>query len=204
VAGIPVFSPRRPASSLLYDLARRAMDVAGAALLLALSLPLLAAAAALIRLTAGGPVLFSQQRVGLNGRPFSIHKLRTMLPDAPPQAPHPRRADDPRITLVGRVLRRLSIDELPQLWNVLRGEMSLVGPRPEMPFVVDEYDAIQRQRLAVKPGITGLWQISADRAFRIHDNVHYDLYYVEHRSFSLDVAILLMTPFVLLARDRAV
>jgi lipopolysaccharide/colanic/teichoic acid biosynthesis glycosyltransferase len=149
-------------------------------------------------------VLFAQQRVGLCGRLFRIYKLRTMHAGAPVQALHPSRSDDPRITAVGRLLRRLSIDELPQLWNVLRGEMSLVGPRPEMPFVVAGYDPIQRQRLSVKPGITGLWQISADRAFQIHANVHYDLYYVEHRSLSLDAAILLMTPFVLLARHRAV
>jgi exopolysaccharide biosynthesis polyprenyl glycosylphosphotransferase len=204
VAGIPVFSPRRPGSSVLYDLARRLLDVAGSLILLGLTLPVLAVAALLIRLSTGGSVLFSQKRIGLNGCPFSIYKLRTMRVDAPPDALHPRGADDPRITRVGRLLRRLSIDELPQLWNVLRGEMSLVGPRPEMAFVVAEYDAIQRQRLAVKPGLTGLWQISADRAFRIHDNVHYDLYYVENRSLSLDLAILLMTPVVLLARDRAV
>jgi len=204
LAGIPVFSPRRPASSPLYEAARRVLDVAGALALLVPALPLLALGAALIRLTSPGPVLFCQQRVGLGGRPFSIHKLRTMHADAPAQAPHPRRRDDPRITRVGRLLRRLSIDELPQLWNVLRGEMSLVGPRPEMPFVVAGYDPIQRQRLSVKPGLTGLWQISADRAFQIHDNVHYDLYYVENRSLSLDAAIVLMTPLALLARHRAV
>ncbi|HUC43799.1 MAG TPA: sugar transferase, partial [Candidatus Sulfotelmatobacter sp.] len=91
----------------------------------------------------------------------------------------------------------------PQLWNVLRGEMSLVGPRPEMPQLVQEYREVQRERLAVKPGITGLWQISADRAFRIHDNMQYDLYYIEHRGLTLDLAILMMTPFVMMARDRA-
>jgi lipopolysaccharide/colanic/teichoic acid biosynthesis glycosyltransferase len=126
-----------------------------------------------------------------------------MRVDSPRYDHHPEEATDRRVTPVGRWLRRTSIDEIPQLVNVLRGEMSLVGPRPEMPFVVERYDEIQRLRLTVKPGVTGLWQISADRAFRIHDNLQYDLYYVDHRSALLDVAIVCATPFVLLARDRA-
>jgi lipopolysaccharide/colanic/teichoic acid biosynthesis glycosyltransferase len=105
----------------------------------------------------------------------------------------PTEGEDPRVTPVGRFLRRTSLDELPQLINVLLGHMSLVGPRPEMPFIVESYTRLQRQRLTVKPGITGLWQISADRAFMIHENVGYDLYYVRHRSLWMDVAILLHT-----------
>jgi len=168
-----------------------------------LTWPLILAGAAAIRLDSPGPVFFRQKRIGLGGRAFTIYKLRTMRQDAPAYAEHPRTTDDPRITAVGRFLRRSCIDELPQLWNVLRGEMSLVGPRPEMPQLVQEYREVQRERLAVKPGITGLWQISADRAFRIHDNMQYDLYYIEHRGLTLDLAILMMTPFVMMARDRA-
>jgi lipopolysaccharide/colanic/teichoic acid biosynthesis glycosyltransferase len=116
-----------------------------------------------------------------------------MYVDAPKYALHPEDAEDARITPVGRFLRRTSLDELPQLINVLRGEMSLVGPRPEMPFIVEQYNAHQRQRLDVIPGITGLWQLSADRAFLIHENIFYDLYYIRHRSFFMDVAVLLHT-----------
>ena len=108
--------------------------------------------------------------------------------------PARRRAGrDPRITPVGRFLRHTCIDELPQLLNVLRGEMSLVGPRPEMPFIVEQYEEIHRRRLAVKPGITGLWQLSADRSSPIHQNISYDLYYVRNRNLMMDVAILLHT-----------
>jgi lipopolysaccharide/colanic/teichoic acid biosynthesis glycosyltransferase len=105
----------------------------------------------------------------------------------------PADVTDPRITRVGRFLRRSSLDELPQLLNVVRGEMSLVGPRPEMPFIVEQYEPVHRQRLVVKPGITGLWQLSADRAYRIHENLEYDLYYIRHRNFFMDVAVLLHT-----------
>jgi lipopolysaccharide/colanic/teichoic acid biosynthesis glycosyltransferase len=116
-----------------------------------------------------------------------------MYVDALKYALHPEDAEDPRITPVGRFLRRTSLDELPQLINVLRGEMSLVGPRPEMPFIVEQYDAHQRQRLDVIPGITGLWQLSADRAFLIHENIFYDLYYIRHRNFFMDIAVLVHT-----------
>jgi lipopolysaccharide/colanic/teichoic acid biosynthesis glycosyltransferase len=116
-----------------------------------------------------------------------------MWTDASVYQVHPTCAEDPRVTRVGRWLRRSSLDELPQLINVLKGEMSLVGPRPEMPFIVDQYDEKQRQRLCVTPGLTGLWQLSADRAFLIHENIYYDLYYIRNRNFFMDVAILLHT-----------
>jgi exopolysaccharide biosynthesis polyprenyl glycosylphosphotransferase len=202
LAGMPVFTRRLPAASPVYDAVKRLIDVAGALALVVVTSPLLLLGAVLVRLTSSGPVLFRQQRVGLNGELFTIVKLRTMRHDAPVYEVHPTRREDPRVTAVGAWLRRFSVDELPQLWNVLRGEMSLVGPRPEMAFIVAKYDEIQRQRMVVKPGVTGLWQISADRAFRIHDNIHYDLHYVENRCLSLDLAIMLMTPFVLLARNR--
>ena len=155
--------------------------------------PLLCAIAALVKFTSPGPVLFRQNRVGKDGRLFSMYKFRTMFRDAPRYAYSPKRGDDPHITPVGRILRKTSLDELPQILNVLLGDMSLVGPRPEMPFIVEQYTPLQRQRLSVKPGITGLWQLSADRAFLIHENIEYDLYYVRNRSLFIDVAILLHT-----------
>ena len=200
---MPIFTRIRATDSLLYTTVTQLISRVGAGITLLLTLPVIAVGAVLLKLASPGPIFFVQTRIGLNGRPFTIYKLRTMHATAPRYAAHPSQSSDPRVFPIGRWLRRLSIDELPQLWNVLRGEMSLVGPRPEMPFIVEKYDEIQRQRLAVAPGITGLWQISEDRAFSIHDNMQYDLYYVENRSLSLDLAILLMTPFVLLARNRA-
>ena len=203
VAGMPILTRRRIGESQIYGFVKRLIDVVGATLTLTATLPVIAVAAALIQLNSRGPILFKQARVGRSGATFTMFKLRTMFADSPKYALHPSHAHDARVTAVGRWLRRLSIDELPQLWNVLRGEMSLVGPRPEMPFVVKRYNELQRRRLAVKPGATGLWQVSADRAFGIHENMQYDLYYVGKCSLTLDLAILLMTPFALLARNRA-
>ncbi|MFU8849346.1 MAG: sugar transferase, partial [Opitutales bacterium] len=140
-----------------------------------------------------GPVFFRQQRVGKDGKLFEIYKFRSMHTDAPAYAVNPHSSRDPRITRVGRFLRKSSLDELPQLINVWRGEMSLVGPRPEMPFIVETYEDIHRERLQAVPGITGLWQLSGDRHKAIHENLDYDLYYVYNRSFFLDVTILLQT-----------
>lgn len=204
IGSIPVFTRRSVERDPVVEGVKRGIDLVGAAVLLVITSPLLAFGALAVRLTSPGPILFRQRRVGLRGKEFEIVKLRTMHVEAPAYAAHPSSAEDPRITSVGRFLRRTCIDELPQLWTVLKGDMSLVGPRPEMPQIVGEYNDMERQRLSVKPGVTGLWQISADRAFRIHDNMQYDLYYVEHRGLSMDVAILLMTPFVMMARDRAV
>ncbi len=184
---------------LIYVCSKRVLDFLFAAFALAIfGLPFLAIAA-LVKLASPGPALFRQERVGKDGRAFSIYKFRTMFREAPPYARSPQEKQDPRITRVGRLLRRTSLDELPQLLNVLRGEMSLVGPRPEMPFIVKQYSPLQRQRLAVKPGITGLWQLSGDRALPIHQNLEYDMYYVRHRSTWMDVAILLHT-FLFAAR----
>ena len=149
--------------------------------------------ALLIKLDSPGPVLFSQRRVGKDGKLFTLYKFRSMRVDAPKYEVSPTEPHDPRITRVGRLLRRTSLDELAQLINVVIGDMSLVGPRPEMPFIVEQYTAAHRQRLRVKPAITGIWQLSADRAFQIHDNIQYDLYYIQHRSFFMDFAILLHT-----------
>jgi lipopolysaccharide/colanic/teichoic acid biosynthesis glycosyltransferase len=130
-------------------------------------------------------------------------KFRTMHAGADPAAVAPTGPGDPRVTPYGRWLRATSIDELPQLWNVLRGEMSLVGPRPEMPFIVEGYDEWQRRRLSVKPGITGLWQILGRKDLPMHRNLQYDFYYIRNRSLALDASILLRTAGAVLSRRGA-
>ncbi len=177
----------------LYEGAKRTLDVVASAISLLLLAPVLAAATVAVKLTSKGPVIFGQQRVGRDGVLFDMYKFRSMHSDSKRYAYSPKSRRDPRITPVGRFLRHTCIDELPQLVNVFQGEMSLVGPRPEMPFIVAQYEDIHRRRLAVKPGITGLWQLSADRSSLIHENISYDLYYVRHRNFLMDVAILLHT-----------
>jgi exopolysaccharide biosynthesis polyprenyl glycosylphosphotransferase len=176
-----------------YQLLKRITDVVLSSLLLVVLAPLFLMIALLIRLDSRGRALFIQKRVGLNGRPFDIYKFRSMYCDAPKYELSPASPSDQRITRMGRFLRRTSLDELPQLINVLLGDMSLVGPRPEMPFIADFYNQRERQRLRAIPGITGLWQLSADRVSAIHRNVEYDLYYIRNRSFFLDIAILLHT-----------
>jgi exopolysaccharide biosynthesis polyprenyl glycosylphosphotransferase len=177
-------------TGFIYGPAKRLLDVAGAAVCLALLAPVLCVIAALVKFTSLGPVLFRQNRVGKDGRLFPMYKFRTMFLDAPHYAYSPKRGDDPHITPVGRFLRKTSLDELPQILNVLLGDMSLVGPRPEMPFIVEQYTPLQRQRLSVKPGITGLWQLSADRAFLIHENIEYDLYYLTNNpKFLWDIGL---------------
>jgi exopolysaccharide biosynthesis polyprenyl glycosylphosphotransferase len=176
-----------------YCVAKRFVDILLSGLLLVILSPPLLAIAVSIRLNSQGPALFLQDRVGRNGKLFKILKFRSMYTSAPRYERSPATASDPRITRIGRVLRRASLDELPQLINVLLGDMSLVGPRPEMPFVVEEHSQRSRQRVKVLPGITGLWQLSADRAFPIHQNIQYDLYYIRNRSIWMDLAILFHT-----------
>jgi len=176
-----------------YEFAKRVFDVLGSLALLILGAPTFALLTILIKLDSQGPALFQQERVGEHGTRFKMYKLRTMRAGAYQYEYSPSVPSDPRITRVGRFLRRTSLDELPQLLNVLQGSMSLVGPRPEMPFIVQQYTERQEQRLQLKPGLTGLWQLSGDRAFRIHENIEYDLYYIQHRNLFMDVAILLHT-----------
>jgi exopolysaccharide biosynthesis polyprenyl glycosylphosphotransferase len=184
-----------PVDPWFYTITKRVVDVTLSVLLLLVLGPLLLLIALLIRLDSAGSAIFVQQRVGKNGRLFNMYKFRSMQVDAPKYGFSPTESLDPRITRIGRFLRRISLDEIPQLLNVLLGDMSLVGPRPEMPFIVETYNARQRQRLQVLPGITGLWQLSADRAFQIHENIQYDLYYIRNRSFFMDMAILVHTMF---------
>jgi lipopolysaccharide/colanic/teichoic acid biosynthesis glycosyltransferase len=194
--------------------ARRALDMTVAALVLLLAAPLLLAIALIVRLDSRGPAIFSQERIGLNELPFTVHKFRTMYAEADP-APHreyiaqlvggavANQADngqalfklavDDRVTPVGRFLRKTSIDELPQLWNVLRGDMSLVGPRPVVPYELEHYSSEQFRRFSVKPGLTGLWQVSGRNEKTYTEMVELDLEYVDRRSLVLDLSILLKT-----------
>jgi lipopolysaccharide/colanic/teichoic acid biosynthesis glycosyltransferase len=176
----------------------RALDVAGASLGLVLASPFLAAAAIAIKLDGGGPVLYRQQRVGKNGREFELVKLRTMVVGAERQgAGWAVNHGDPRITRVGSVLRRLSLDEVPQLWNVLRGEMSLIGPRPTLAYQVERYTPHQRRRLDVRPGITGWAQVQGRASLPWEERIELDVWYVDHRSPMLDLKILARTPLAL-------
>lgn len=193
IDGVLLATSARMDESVLYVAAKRLLDVFGALVILLLSSPLWMVIAALIRLESPGRAFFLQTRVGKNGKLFRMWKFRSMRSDAPAYAFSPNKAVDERITRVGRWLRRTSLDELPQLLNVLKGDMSLVGPRPEMPFIVEQYTPLQRHRLVVKPGMTGLWQLSADRAFLIHENINYDFYYIKNRNLFMDIAILLHT-----------
>ncbi len=174
-------------------LTKRAFDLLSASLGFLFILPIWLLIAAFVKIDSKGPVLFSQLRVGKNGELFKMYKFRTMYTDTPKYDFHPKSQSDPRITKVGRYLRRTSLDELPQILNVIKGDMSLVGPRPEMPFIVDQYTAQERRRLEALPGITGLWQLSADRDHMIHENIHYDLYYIRNRNFFMDLAVLAHT-----------
>lgn len=172
---------------------KRWLDLCLVGIILVLSLPLMLLIAIAIKLDSPGPAFFRQDRVGKDGKVFQMYKFRSMTADADPYAINPLHQDDPRITRIGRLIRRASLDELPQIFNVLRGEMSLVGPRPEMPFIVETYNELHRERLSVLPGITGLWQLSGDRNKAIHENMDYDLYYIRNVSFFLDVAIMIET-----------
>jgi lipopolysaccharide/colanic/teichoic acid biosynthesis glycosyltransferase len=176
----------------------RLADVLLAGTGLLLTSPLLGLAALAIKLEDGGPVLYRQTRVGKDGRDFELLKLRTMVVGAERLgARYAVNAGDPRITRVGRVLRRTSIDELPQLWNVLRGDMSVIGPRPTLRYQVEQYDERQRRRLEVKPGLTGWAQVHGRAALPWAQRIELDLWYVENRSPLVDLTILLRTPLAL-------
>ena len=176
----------------------RAADVAIAGSALVLASPLLALAALAVKLEDGGPVLYRQTRVGRNGVDFDLLKLRTMVVGAETMgAGLSVNRGDPRITGTGRLLRKLSLDELPQLWNVVRGEMSVIGPRPTLRYQVEQYDERQRHRLDVKPGITGWAQVNGRASLPWADRIELDVWYVEHRSRLLDLRILARTPVAL-------
>ena len=176
----------------------RAADVVLASLGLALTSPLLGAAALVVKLVDGGPILYRQRRVGKDGEEFELLKIRTMVVGAEQLgAGYAVDKGDSRITRAGRILRRLSIDELPQLWNVVRGDMSVIGPRPTLAYQVERYTPRQRRRLEVKPGITGWAQIHGRAALPWEDRIELDVWYVEHRSPKVDFTILARTPLAL-------
>ena len=177
----------------------RSLDVALAGLGLVVASPLLAVAALAVKLEDGGPVLFRQVRVGKDGKDFELLKLRSMVVDAERQgAGFAVDRGDARITRVGRVIRRTSIDELPQLWNVVRGDMSVIGPRPTLRYQVERYTERQRRRLEVLPGLTGWAQIHGRTTLPWAERIELDVWYVEHRSPRVDLKILLRTPLALL------
>jgi lipopolysaccharide/colanic/teichoic acid biosynthesis glycosyltransferase len=206
------------------DISCRILDLAIAAIMLVLLVPLMLVIAAAIRIESAGPVLFRQKRIGRSQRPFTVNKFRTMregashkvhqefvlsliageTPAAADGGPRFKLSSDPRVTRVGRVLRRTSLDELPQLLNVLRGHMSLVGPRPPIPYEVEHYPPHWFGRFAVKPGVTGLWQINGRSAIPLEQMIKLDLEYVERRSVWLNIWILLRTvPAVLSLRGAS-
>ena len=201
-------TPRQPVALLI----KRSLDLLGAGSALVVLAPVFGVTAALIKATSSGPVFFRQTRVGLNGRTFTLFKFRSMYRDAEERkaaladrnemsGPVFKIKHDPRITPVGKWIRRFSIDELPQLWNVLRGDMSLVGPRPPIPEEVRKYERWQRRRLSMKPGITCLWQVSGRNGIDFEDWMKLDLAYIDTWSLRLDAIILLRTvPVVLTAR----
>ena len=176
----------------------RAADVAIAGSALVVASPVLALAALAAKLEDRGPVLYKQTRVGKDGADFELLKLRTMVVGAESMgAGYAVNEGDSRITRAGRTLRRLSLDELPQLWNVMRGEMSVIGPRPTLRYQVERYDARQARRLEVKPGITGWAQVHGRAALPWDERIALDVWYVEHRNAWLDLKILAKTPFAL-------
>lgn len=174
------------------------IDFVIAAVLLLITSPVMLVAAITIKLDSKGPVIFRQERYGKNGVKFNIYKFRTMRTDAPKYSASPTTSNDPRITRLGRLLRKTSLDELPQLLNIIKGDMSFVGPRPEQKRIVEEsYTDLERRRFLVKPGITGLWQVSDVRKDPIHHNLQYDFHYISNVSILMDIKILFKTVVVM-------
>ena len=208
-AGIPMLDLRAPALNDYQRMIKRAFDLAVVTFFLPPALILMGSIALAIWLQSGRPVLFRQNRVGENGRLFEILKFRTMVPEAETlrhlvehvddqgNLIH-KTPDDPRVTRLGHALRQTSLDELPQIFNILKGDMSLVGPRPELPYLVDQYETWQRKRFAVPPGVTGWWQVSGRSDKPMHLNTEDDLYYVQNYSLLLDILILVRTVGVVL------
>jgi len=204
VAGLPLIHVTTPTLEGGQRVAKRLFDVVVSAFLIVISLPVMAVVAILIKLDDGSPVLFKQDRVGIEGAQFQMFKFRSMVVDAEARLDALKETndgngllfkmkEDPRVTSIGRLLRKFSLDELPQLFNVLTGSMSLVGPRPPLPSEVEAYEQDVRRRLLVKPGLTGLWQVSGRSNLSWQDSVRLDLYYVENWSLAGDLLILIKT-----------
>lgn len=214
VAGLPLVHVSTPRLEGGAAVAKRVFDVIGSGLALVVLSPFLLLIAALVKLDSPGPVFFHQERIGKDEAPFTMHKFRSMVAGAERQVGELMEAsggavaffkikDDPRITRFGAFIRKFSIDELPQLWNVLVGDMSMVGPRPQVRAEVDTYGKYDHRRLMVKPGITGLWQVSGRNDLSLEDSVRLDLYYVENWSLMQDLVILLRTVRAVFIKDGA-
>ncbi len=212
--GMPLITLREPALTEFQRVVKRAFDLVLGAVLMVASLPLMALIALAIKLDSPGPIIFKHQRAGENGKLFLMYKFRSMVEGADERreevigrAPDGtiihKRSDDPRVTRVGRFIRAFSLDEMPQLFNVLRGEMSLVGPRPEIPWLVKGYEEWQRKRFAVPPGITGWWQVNGRADKLMHAHTEEDLFYIKNYSLLLDLQILWRTVGAVLKRRGA-
>lgn len=193
ISRMPVVEIGSSGKGNFSNLTKRLMDLFISPVMIVVFSPLMAAVWVILALTGKGSPIFSQTRVGRYGREFTLYKFRTMKPEAEKYEVAPVAGNDPRVTGIGKLLRKTSLDELPQLFNVLKGQMSMVGPRPEMDFIVRDYNAWQRRRLDVKPGITGLWQIMGRKDLPLHENLEYDFYYMRNQSVMLDMAILART-----------
>jgi exopolysaccharide biosynthesis polyprenyl glycosylphosphotransferase len=206
VSGLPLLQIAEPEFTGMRRLLKGAVDVTGSAVLLLLLAPAFLLLGLVVRFSSPGPVFFRQVRIGRDGKPFTMYKFRSMYADAEDRLAEVRAlndhgsdgvlfklTDDPRVTPIGRLLRRYSLDEFPQLINVLRGQMSLVGPRPPLPTEVAQYERDVHRRLLVKPGMTGLWQVSGRADLSWEETVRLDLYYVENWSVALDAEILWKT-----------
>lgn len=214
LGGVPMISLKAPTLTGYQRLVKRVFDLFFGGILLMFFLPFMGVIALAIKLDSPGPALFKQRRVGENGCLFSMYKFRTMVADADTRFKEIIHYDeqgrlihkvpnDPRITRIGHFLRRTSLDELPQFFNVIKGDMSLVGPRPELPILVEKYETWQRKRFAVPQGITGWWQVNGRSDKLMHLNTEDDLYYVQNYSLLLDLQILLKTVWVVLSRRGA-
>lgn len=212
--GLLLINLRGPILTAQQYLLKRIFDIVVSGLLILVLSPIMIATAIAIKIESRGPIIFKQERIGENGRAFTIYKFRSMVADAEARQAEVNQytedghvihkvKDDPRVTKVGHLIRQLSIDELPQFFNVFFGDMSLVGPRPEMPWLVDKYDTWQYKRFAVPQGLSGWWQVNGRSSKVMHLHTAYDLYYVENYSFWLDLFILIKTPLAVFRRMGA-
>ena len=198
----------------VYEIFKRIIDIIGAGLGLILLSPIIAIVACAVKVTSKGPIFFSQKRVGKNGELFEMYKFRSMVVNAEElkenledqnemSGPMFKIKDDPRVTKVGKFIRKTSIDELPQLWNVLKGDMSLVGPRPSLPKEVEQFDNWMFKRLSVRPGLTCYWQVSGRNNIDFEDWMKLDVKYVEERNLWIDIKLIFKTVFVLFGDKNA-
>jgi len=193
IGDIPMIEIHKRRFHRLHDFFKVILDYSSGVFFLVISLPFWLLLTILVKLESNGPIIIKSRRIGRKGKEFFIYRFRTLYQDVSPDAQEPRSYTDPRVTKIGRFLRRTRLDEWPQLINIIRGEMSMVGPRPERPDIVKTYKNWQKHRLEVKPGITGLWQILGRRDLFLHQNLEYDFYYIKNRSILLDIIILLRT-----------